>query len=103
MQWGLALLVPSTLMIPLSSLPPTGAVVASQAIFYLSLAAKSVAGMNAFTSSSGSAGMTFDRYTSSSNGPAVQCTAVHSCCNCAAIVLSNGTNMCCCTCAQLCW
>jgi hypothetical protein len=63
MQWGLALLVPSTLMIPLSSLPPTGAVVASQAIFYLSLAAKSVAGMNAFTSSSESALMTPEHYT----------------------------------------
>jgi hypothetical protein len=55
MQWGLALLVPSTMMIPLSSLPPMGAVVASQAVFYLSLAAKSLAGMNAFTSSSASA------------------------------------------------
>lgn len=52
MQWGLALLVPSTMAIPLASLPPAGAFVASQAIFYLSLAAKSLAGMNAFTSSS---------------------------------------------------
>jgi hypothetical protein len=52
MQWGLAMLVPSTMMIPLSSLPPNGAVVASQAVFYLSLASKSLAGMNAFTSSS---------------------------------------------------
>lgn len=51
-QWGLALLVPCTMAISLSCLPPAGAYTASQAIFYLSLAAKGLAGMNAFTSSS---------------------------------------------------
>ncbi len=52
--WGLALSAPTTLAVPLASLPGPGSYAVGQAIFYLSLAARQAASMNAFTSSSAS-------------------------------------------------
>lgn len=52
--WGLALSAPTTLAVPLASLPEPGSYTVGQAIFYLSLAARQAASMNAFTSSSAS-------------------------------------------------